>query len=218
MAVTLNVQPREERGKNDIRKLRSRGLVPGVVYGRGDDTRTVSVKAQELEKLLSSISVENTIIDLAADGGATTPVLIREVQYHPARKLVLHVDFLLIHAGEKIHLEVPIRLHGSPIGVRDNGGILQEVLRDLHVECLPRDIPEAIDLNIEALDIGDVIHVRDVSAPGVRILNDPDIVLVTIVAPTVAPLAEGEEEEGVEAGEGEPEVIRRREGEEGDEG
>jgi large subunit ribosomal protein L25 len=214
MAVMLNVQPRTERGKNDMRKLRTRGRVPAVVYGHGDETRTLSVSAHDLEKLLGSISVENTIIDLALEGGATTPALIREVQYHPARKLVLHVDFLVIHAGQKIHLEVPIRLHGSPIGVRDNGGILQEVLRDLHVECLPGDIPEAIDLDIDNLDIGDVIHVRDVSAPNVRILNDPDIVLVTVVAPTVAELPEDlEAEEGV-AGEGEPEVIRRGAGEE----
>lgn len=216
MAVTLNVQPRTERGKNDIRRLRSRGFVPAVIYGHGDETRTLSVSAQELEKLLARISVENTIIDLAAQGGATTPALIREVQYHPVRKVVLHVDFLVIHAGEKIHLEVPIRLHGSPVGVRDGGGVLQEVLRELHVECLPRDIPEAIDLDIENLDVGDVIHVRDISVPNVKVLNDPDIVLVTVVAPTVAALAEGEEAEGAEAAEAEPEVIRRREGEEGE--
>ena len=214
MAVMLNVQPRTERGKNDMRKLRTRGQVPAVVYGHGDETRTLSISAHDLEKLLGSISVENTIIDLVLEGGATIPALIREVQYHPARKLVLHVDFLVIHAGQKIHLEVPIRLHGSPIGVRDNGGILQEVLRDLHVECLPGDIPEAIDLDIDNLDIGDVIHVRDVSAPNVRILNDPDIVLVTVVAPTVAELPEDLEAEEGAAEEGEPEVIRRGAGEE----
>jgi large subunit ribosomal protein L25 len=211
MAASLTAQPREERGKNAMRKLRSQGLVPAVLYGHGDDTRILAVSAHDLEKLLSSISVENTIIDLAIEGTAPTQTLIREVQHHPARKAILHVDFLQIHAGEKIHLEVPIRLHGSPIGVRDNGGILQEVLRELHVECLPKDIPEAIDLDIEKLDVGDVIHVSDVSAPGVKILNDPDIVLVTVVAPTVAALAEGEEDEGMPTGEGEPEVIRRRE-------
>lgn len=218
MAVQLTAQPRDGRGKAQARKLRREGRVPAVIYGHGDETHTLSLSAQELEKLLSSISVENTIIDLAVEGTATTPALIREVQYHPARKLVLHVDFLQIHAGEKIHLEVPIRLHGTPIGVRDNGGILQEVLRELHVECLPRDIPEAIDLDIDSLDVGDVIHVSDVSAPGVKILNDPDIVLVTVVAPTVAGLAEGAEEEGAEAGAAEPEVIRRREGGEDEEG
>lgn len=213
MAVSLTAVAREERGKNAMRKLRTEGLVPAILYGRGDETRTLLLKAQELEKLLATISVENTIIDLAIDGGRATPTLIREVQHHPAKKVVLHVDFLQIHAGEKIHLEVPIRLHGSPIGVRDNGGVLQEVLRELHVECLPKDIPEAIDLDIESLDVGDVIHVRDVSAPNVRILNDPDLVLVTVVPPTVQALPEGEEEAGAAAGEGEPEVIGRREGE-----
>jgi large subunit ribosomal protein L25 len=217
MAASLTALPREERGKNAMRRLRSQGLVPAVLYGHGDETRTLALRAQELEKLLGSISVENTIIDLAIEGAGPTQTLIREVQHHPSRKAVLHVDFLQIHANEKIHLEVPIRLHGSPIGVRDNGGILQEVLREVHVECLPRDIPEAIDLDIENLDVGDVIHVRDVSAPNVRILNDPDIVLVTVVAPTVAALPEGEEDTGMPTGEGEPEVIRRRESEEGGE-
>ena len=200
-----------------MRKLRSQGLVPAVLYGHGDETRTLTLRAQELEKLLSSISVENTIIDLNIEGARATQTLIREVQHHPARKAVLHVDFLQIHADEKIHLEVPIRLHGSPIGVRDEGGILQEVLRELHVECLPKDIPEAIDLDIENLGVGDVIHVRDVAAPNVKILNDPDIVLVTVFAPTVAALPEGEEEAAA-AAEGEPEVISRREGEEGEGG
>ena len=211
MAASLTAQPRSTTGKSEARKLRHEGRVPAVIYGHGDETRGLSLSAQELEKLLNTISVENTIIDVSVEGGATTPALIREVQYHPSRKLVLHVDFLQIHAGEKIHLEIPIRLHGSPIGVRDNGGVLQEVLRDLHVECLPRDIPEAIEIDIESLDVGEVIHVSDVSAPGVKILNDPELVIVTVVAPTVAALAEGEEEA---AGEAEPEVIRRRDSEE----
>jgi len=210
-AVTLTAQARQERGKNAMRRLRRQGLVPGVVYGHGDETRTIALKAQELEKLLASISVENTIIGLSIDGGKPADTLIREVQQHPARRAVLHVDFLQIHAGEKIHLEVPVRLHGSPVGVRDNGGVLQEVLRELHVECLPRDIPEAVDLEIEHLDIGDSVHVKDISIPNVKILNDPDLVVVTVLAPTVSALPEEEAEAAEEAGEVEPEVIRRRE-------
>src|SRR5690606_2337303 len=211
MAVSLTAVAREERGKNAMRKLRTEGLAPAILYGRGDETRALLLKAQELEKLLATISVENTIIDLAIDGGRATPTLIREVQHHPAKKVVLHVDFLQIHAGEKIHLEVPIRLHGSPVGVRDNGGVLQEVLRELHVECLPRDIPEAVDLEIGHLDIGDSVHVKDISIPNVKILNDPDLVVVTVLAPTVSALPEEEAEAAEEAGEVEPEVIRRRE-------
>lgn len=217
MAVSLSAVPREERGKNAMRRLRREGLVPAVLYGHGDETRTLVLKAQELDKLLGTISVENTIIDLVVEGGKATQTLIREVQQHPAKKAVLHVDFLQIHAGEKIHLDVPLRLHGSPIGVRDNGGVLQEVLREIRVECLPKDIPEGIDVQIESLDIGEVIHVRDLSVPNVKILNDPDLVIATVVAPTVAALPEGEEDTGEPTGEGEPEVIRRREAEEGEE-
>ena len=206
MTATLSAQPREERGKNAMRRLRSEGLVPAVLYGHGDETRTLTVRAQELDKLLGSISVENTIIDLSIGDAQPTSTLIREVQRHPAKRLVQHVDFLQIHAGEKIHLEIPIRLHGSPIGVRENGGILQEVLRELHVECLPRNIPEAIDIEIGDLDIGGSVHVRDVSLPDVKILNDEDLVIASVLAPTVAALPEGEE--GEEAGV-EPEVIGR---------
>lgn len=211
MAVTLNAQPRTERGKGAIRKLRAEGFIPAVIYGRGDASVAVSVRAHELTKLLGSISVDNTIIDLAVEGKKkATPTLIREVQYHAARKAILHVDFLLVHAGEKIHLEVPIRLHGSPVGVRDNGGILQEVLREIRVECLPSDIPEAIELDVSELDVGDSIVVGSVSIPGVKVLNDPDIVLVSVVAPTVSTDAEEAGEEEGAAG-GEPEVIGRDE-------
>lgn len=214
MTATLSAQPREERGKNAMRRLRSEGLVPAVLYGHRDETRTLTLRAQELDKLLASISVENTIIDLTIDGGRPVQTLVREVQRHPAKRVVQHIDFLLIHAGEKISLEIPVRLHGSPIGVRDNGGILQEVLREIHVECLPRDIPEAIDIEIGDLDIGGAVHVRDVSIPNVKILNDEDLVIASVMAPTVAALPE---DEGGEEAAGEPEVIGRAE-EEGEEG
>ena len=213
MTATLSAQPREERGKNAMRRLRSEGFVPAVLYGHGDETRTLSLRAQELDKLLASISVENTIIDLAIDGGTPTQTLVREVQRHPSRRVVQHVDFLQIHAGEKITLEIPIRLHGSPIGVRDSGGILQEVLRELQVECLPRNIPEAVDIEIGDLEIGGAVHVRDVSLPDVKILNDEDLVIASVMAPTVAALPEDEDGEAT----GEPEVIGRAE-EEGGEG
>lgn len=214
MTATLSAQPREERGKNAMRRLRSEGLVPAVLYGHRDETRTLTLRAQELDKLLASISVENTIIDLTIDGGRPVQTLVREVQRHPAKRVVQHIDFLLIHAGEKISLEIPVRLHGSPIGVRDNGGILQEVLREIHVECLPRDIPEAIDIEIGDLDIGGAVHVRDVSIPNVKILNDEDLVIASVMPPTVAALPE---DEGGEEAAGEPEVIGRAE-EEGAEG
>ena len=209
MAVKLNARPRSNFGKNANRQLRASGFIPAVIYGHGDETRTLEIAVNELERLLSSISVENTLIDLEVEGAKTTAALIREVQYHAVRPIILHVDFLQVHAGEKIHLQVPIRLLGTPRGVRDGNGVLQEVLRDLSVECLPRDIPEAIEVDIEELDLGESIHVSDVSAPNVTILNDADLVICAVSMPTTEALPEeAEAAEGV--GDVEPELIRGR--------
>jgi large subunit ribosomal protein L25 len=208
MAARLNAQVRTETGKGAARTIRREGRVPGVVYGHGEENRVLTIDALELEKLVSTINVENTLIDLKIEGvRKATSALIREVQYHPVRPQILHVDLYQVHAGEKIHLEVPIRLHGAPVGVREDGGVLQEILRELHIECLPADIPEGVDLDISELRIGDVIHVSDVELPGVKILNDPDLVICTVAPPTVVDLPEtAETEEGV--GEVEPELIR----------
>ena len=212
MAATLSARPRATQGKNAARQLRRDGRVPAVVYGRGEESKPVDVSLHELERLLSSISVENTIIDLQIEGTGEAQALIREVQYHPSRPQILHVDFFHVHAGESIHLQIPIRLHGSPIGVRENGGILQEVLREIEIECLPRDIPEAVDLEIGELDVGDAIHVSDVKIASAKVLNDPDLVICTVTAPTVAALPEtAETEEGI-GGDVEPELIRDRRG------
>ena len=214
MAVTLNARTRSTFGKNAARKLRSSGLVPAVIYGHGDETRSLEIAINELERLLSSISTGNTLIDLQVEGGKATSALIREVQYHAVKPVILHVDFLQVHAGEKIHLTVPVRLHGTPRGVRDEQGVLQEVLHELDVECLPRDIPEGIDLDVEGLGIGDSVHVRDVSIPNVKILNDPDLTIASVSAPTTEVLPEADVAE--EAADGQPELVRdrRKEGDE----
>lgn len=216
MAATLTARPREERGKSAARKLRIEGQVPAVVYGHGDETRTLSVSAHDLERLLAHISVENTIIDLAIEGAATVPALIREVQYHSSRPGVLHIDFYQVHAGERIHLEIPIRLHGVPVGVRESAGVLQEVLRELSVECLPRDIPEGADVDVSGLEVGETIHVSDIQLPNVKILNDPDLVICTVGSATVQALEVGAETEDGVGGDIEPELIRRREGDAAD--
>jgi large subunit ribosomal protein L25 len=209
MAATLNARTRTEHGKGGASRLRAAGLVPAVLYGRGEESRPLAVGSRELEKLLSSISVENTIISLQVEGQGATQALIREVQYHPARPLVLHVDFFHVHATEKITVDVPIRLNGSPVGVRDEGGVLEQVLYTVHVECLPADIPESAELDVENLGAGQSVHVRDIELPGVKILNDPDLVVASVAIPSGAALPETPEtEEGI--GEVEPELVRDR--------
>lgn len=186
MNVTLNAQPREGRGKNATRALRRTGRVPVVVYGHGDQNQTLSVNALELEKLLAVIGAGTTLIDIAVEGGATTRALIRDVQMHPYRPEVLHLDLLQVHAGEKLRLRVPVRLTGSPAGVRE-GGVLDHVLYDLEVECMPADIPEAIEVDVSNLGVGDSVRVHDVSVPNVHVLNDGDLPIASVVPPTVQP-------------------------------
>ena len=207
MAVTLNARARSTFGKNAARKLRREGYVPAVIYGHGDETRPLEIAINELERLLSTNSA-NTLIDLRVEGAKATSALIREVQHHAVKPMILHVDFLQVHAGEKIHLTVPVRTHGTPRGVRDEGGVLQEVLHAVEVECLPRDIPEAIDIDVENLGIGDAVHVRDVEIPNVRILNDGDLTIASVTQPTTEALPEAEVSDA--EAEGEPEVIRGR--------
>jgi large subunit ribosomal protein L25 len=208
--ATLNARAREGTGKGVARKLRAAGEIPAVAYGHGLDGRPLTVNAHELELLLSSINRETTIIDLRVDGKKTVPALIRDVQRHPSRPIILHVDFFQVRAGEKLHVNVPVRLHGTPIGVQEEGGILQEVLRELSVECLPKDIPAGVDFDIAELKVGDSIHVSDVEIPNAVVLNDPELVICTVSMPTVTALPEDlEAEEGVE--EAEPELIRERE-------
>jgi large subunit ribosomal protein L25 len=204
--ATLKAKLREGKGKGVTRKLRAAGEVPAVAYGHGVEGRSLSVDRHELELLLSSINPENTIIDLRIEGSGSVQALIREVQHHPSRPIIFHVDFFQIKAGEKIHVEVPIHLHGSPIGVREGGGMLQEVLRELTVECLPKDIPAGIDIDIDQLKVGEVVHVSDVQVENATILNSPDLVICTVAIPSSGALPE----DTAEPAESEPEVLRGR--------
>lgn len=218
--AALSAQLREETGKGSARKLRSAGRVPAVIYGHGEDTRKLSVDAHELQTLFSKIRVENTVITMNIDGEAQpSQALVREVQRHAYRDDVVHVDFYQIHAGEAITVEVPIRLIGSSPGVKA-GGILQHALNEIEVRCMPSAIPETLDVDISALEIGDSVHVSEIQQPeGVEFLVDPERTVCSVMAPTLVAVEE-EEEEVVEPGEEqeEPEVIARGKAEEDEEG
>ncbi len=221
---TLTATLRDGRGKGAARKLRGTGRVPAVVYGRHENTRAVSVDAHELEVLFSRISVENTIIELSVEGEKeAVSTLVREVQAHPVRNEVLHVDFYQVHAGEELEVDVPIRLEGVPIGVREEGGVLDHVIHELTVRCLPSDIPNLLTLDVSALEIGDSLHVSDLALPqGVTSMIDGERTVCGVAAPRVEEEPEPEEGEEVEAmlegeeGAPEPEVIGK--GGEEDEG
>jgi large subunit ribosomal protein L25 len=215
--VALAARPRSLTGKGPARQARLRGEVPAVIYGHGRETQSLMVEAQALENALTGIEPESTVIELAV-GGKTTKALIREIQRHPIRPDIIHVDFYEIHATEKVRLRVPVRLVGTPDGVRNAGGVLDQVTRDVEIEVLPEYIPERVELDVSALRIGDSLHVRDLNIANATIHAAPDLTIATVVPPRAEEVAAVPTETTTETAE--PELIRkvREDEEEGEEG
>lgn len=205
-SAAISARSREGRGKGPARAARREGRIPGVLYGHGEDSVALSVDAHGFDRLLHEVSVESTLIDLELEGREPVKVLVREVQRHPYRDQILHVDFFHISMEEKITLGVPVTLLGTPVGVRLHGGILDHAMREIEIECLPQDIPEKVEIDVSGLDIGDAVRIGDVSLPDVQLLADPEQAIVTVVPPTVMEevVAEAVEVEGAE-----PEVIAK---------
>ena len=141
--VSLTATPRTAAGKGAARQARFRQQVPAVIYGHGRDTQSLSLEAKALEKALTGIEPESTVIQLTVDG-KTVKTLIREIQRHPIRPDIIHVDFYEIHADEKVTLKVPVHLVGTPDGVRNAGGVLDQVTREVEIEVLPENIPDRV--------------------------------------------------------------------------
>jgi large subunit ribosomal protein L25 len=212
--ASLQVASRTTTGKGAARSLRREGKVPGVIYGHGREAEAVAVDTAVLNKMLVGISAGTTILDVAIDGRAPVRALIREIQRDSLRPAeIIHLDLYEVRSDEEITLEVPVRLIGVPDGVRNFGGVLDHVLRELEIEVLPSDIPEHVDLDVTALTIGHSLFVRDIQIPNARILNDPDTPICTVVAPRTeeAPVATEE------AATSEPELIRKPKAEDEDE-
>jgi large subunit ribosomal protein L25 len=198
----LNAKLRDGSGKSVTRKLRAAGEVPAVIYGRGEPARQLTVNAHELERLFAQVHYENTVLTLDIDGAGSVRALVREVQKHAFRADVLHVDFQEVHRGDRVHVTVPLRLVGSSPGVRA-GGLVQHALNEIEVDCDADRIPDHIDVDVSTLEIGDVVHVRDLQLPeGVTARDDGDRSVCSVMPPTVAAA------DAVEA-DGEPEVIGR---------
>lgn len=215
---SLTAERRDGKGKGTARRLRMDGKVPAVIYGRGRDPQSLSIELSDLEKTIAGHSAGSTIIQLAIDGDKVKTV-IREIQRHPVRRAIQHVDFYEIHEGEKITLDVPIHLEGSPDGVRNGGGVLDQVLREVRIEVLPRNIPERVAADVTDLGLAQSLRVSDISIENATILTDPGSTVCTVIPPRgeEEPVAEAieEAEEGAE-----PELIRKpkAEGEEEGEG
>lgn len=211
--ASLSATRRTGTGKGVARTLRREGKVPAVIYGHKREAQPVAVDARDLEKLLERISADNTVIDLAIEG-AGARALIREIQRHPFKRQILHVDFQEVVAGEKMTVRVPLRLVGTPVGVRLGGGIVDHTLRELTISVDPANMPNHIDVDITDLNLGESIHVSQVQVPaGVEVQDEPGAAVVVIATPRAAieAAASGETATGAE-----PEVIRAKKPEEGE--
>lgn len=203
----LGVELRESQGKGVARKLRAVGRIPGICYRRNAESISISLDPKRLDRLLRKASSGiNTLIDLQVAGGGDfdgRQVLVKEIQRHPISGVYLHADLYAVDLMQTIHVSIPVHFKGSAIGVTLGGGILDHATRELDVECLPNAIPEEFAVDVSALEIGDSIHVRDLVVPaGVEILNDPDVSIVSVVAPAISEEAAPAEEEEAAAPEG----------------
>ncbi|MFP4022213.1 MAG: 50S ribosomal protein L25/general stress protein Ctc [Halanaerobium sp.] len=210
---SIEAELRTETGKGAARKIRRNGLIPGVVYGRGNEPRSIKIDPLDIEKLLQS----NAIFDLTFVGedGEESTVIIKDYQKDVIKQDLLHVDFQFISMDEKITVSVPMHLEGEAVGVRD-GGVLQQLLREIEIDTLPAEIPEEITIDISELEVGESLSVADLDLPeGIDLVTDSDEVIVTVVTPTE--LAEEDEETEEEEEFLEPEVIGEEDEEEGEE-
>jgi large subunit ribosomal protein L25 len=212
--VSITATPREAAGKGAARQTRFAGKVPAVIYGHGRATQPLTLESKALEMALSGIEPASTLFEVTIEGKKTR-ALIREIQRHPVRPDIIHVDFYEIHADEKVRLKVPVHLVGTPDGVRNGGGVLDQVMREVEIEVLPEHIPERVELDVSALAIGHSVHVSNLSIPNATILVAPELTLATVVPPRaeeeLAPAPEAAAEVA------EPELIRKpREDEEGE--
>jgi large subunit ribosomal protein L25 len=201
--VTLTAQRRTAAGKGPAGRVRREGLVPAVVYGLGNDNVSVSVSSRELLHILSGATGMNTLITLSIDGTEEL-AMARQLQRHPVKGTLLHVDFVRVRADQTIQAEVPVHLMGDAEGVA-RGGVLEQHVHTLTVEAKPSDFPPAIEHDIAELEIGGQVFVRDLSVPGgVTVLQSEDDLVAQISAPRVAEeeeVAEGEAVEGAPAAE-----------------
>ena len=212
--VKLKAEPRSNVGRSAVRKLRARGLIPAVIYGGNDKPQPLQLTSRDINVMMSQASGENVLVELEIAGqGHRRTALVQEVQHSPVQGDIRHVDFHAISMDQMIQAEVPLEPAGTAVGVKTFGGLLEQSLRALTVECLPGDLPDRITVDVSQLNIGDAIHVRDIQLPqGVTPKVQLDLTAFSVVAPVVEEERAATEAEVAATG---PEVIteKKEEGE-----
>jgi len=207
--VKLKAETRTNVGRSAVRKLRARGLIPAVIYGGKNEPQALQVAAREINAMMSHASGENVLVELAIAGeDSSRTALVQEVQHSPVGGDIRHIDFHAVSMDQMIQAEVPLEPTGIAVGVKTFGGLLEQSLRSLAIECLPADLPDRITVDVSQLNIGDSIHVRGIQLPsGVTAKVQPDLTAFSVVAPVVEEEPIVAEAEAAAAG---PEVITEK--------
>jgi large subunit ribosomal protein L25 len=211
--IVVTAKSRDDRGKNAARRLRRQGLVPGVVYGGKGENVAVAVDPKALQKVLRSEAGRNTILKLDIAGAGGTSAILKSWQVDPIKETFLHADFYRIAMDVAIRVTVPVQIRGEARGVKVDAGILELIMREIAMECLPGDIPERIDVDVSDLGLNDAIRVSDLStSEKVKILGSPDQIVVHVVSvkeEVVATPGVVAEAEAAAATPAEPEVMKK---------
>jgi large subunit ribosomal protein L25 len=196
--IALAAQLRTQRGKEAARKIRRNKQVPAIIYGPHIEPLMVAVDYSQLYKVVKNATSENIMIDMeiqSGDGVETKKVMLKDLQIDPIKDTYIHADFYEISMDTELTVEIPIHLLNTPVGVT-KGGILQHVKREIEISCLPDKLIDFVEVDVSGLDIGDAVHVGDIPLPeGIKCLDDEELTVAVVAAPTVGPeRAEGEEE------------------------
>jgi len=185
-SVPLKAYPRTQMRRGQVKQLRANGRVPATIYGRQNKPQNLEINSKEISDLLHHTVSENLLVDLSIENDAKAKrlALVQEIQHHPVDGKVLHVDFHEVAENEKVTVQVPVETIGEAAGVKNGGGVLEHVLFKLKVRCLPKDLPEAINIDVTALEIGKAVHIGEITPPqGVEILGNKDLAVVSVAAP-----------------------------------
>lgn len=203
--IQLKAEPRNGVGTVASKALRKAGKVPATIYGRHQEAQNLQLDSHTLALALGKATGEHVLVNLEIAGGITTLALIQDVQHHAVKRHIMHLDFHALKEDEVMHTSVPVVGFGEPAGIKTGGGLLEQIIRSLDIECLPKDLPETITVDISAMNIGDSIHVNQVTLPeGVTALNAEEAVVFHLAAPTV------EVEATPAEGAAQPEVLKEK--------
>jgi large subunit ribosomal protein L25 len=211
--IKLSAQARSGVGRNSVKKIRASGHVPAVIYGSTQEAMNLQLASRQISDVLAHATSEQMLVELeiaSAAGNSSKLALIQNVQHHPVRGDILHVDFHAVAADEKMHAHVVVETVGESIGVKTFGGLLVTMLHSVEVECLPKDLPERIVVDVSALNLNDAVHLRDLVLPaGVSYRGDADVTVLRVTSPNVTEVAASSE------GPTQPEVLREKKAAEG---